>query len=592
MNNDPASPVPPTGQGDEYLWPARHVAEYAYCPRLFYLMEVEGVYYANADTEKGKAVHKRVDKPSAGGNGNGHAVAADAESDALPPDPDKPKSIRSLALTSQRLGLTATLDLAEITGNVAVPVEYRKGRPQYAAAPSVADDPGESGEAEPPPASPWPTDRVQAGLQAILLEEAGYQVPKITLYYAAERRRIELPVVDALRKEALDTLAAAQACAQGPRPAPLVNDSKCPRCSLQPFCLPDEVNFERTQAISPRKLWPPRDDAIHLVAQRDGVHIGVRGMCLRVTDKDGKLAREIPLANLESLGVLGGVQVSTQALTALAGQNIAVAFLSSAGRLITMTDPMNPVSAMIRMAQVRKFGAPATALELARALVAAKITNQRTILMRNRKDLDQRTVDDLHNLADRVITCRAADVLLGLEGQAAAIYFANFGGIFDPPFSQRFDANGRKRRPPPDPVNAVLSWGYTMLVHEAVAALRLAGLEPMIGAYHAARPGKPALALDLMEPFRPLIADSVAISAINRGELTEGHFAQTAAGCTLTDAGRGAFFGALGRRMDTEVTHPVFQYRLSYRRMMMLHARMISAWLVGDIDTLSFLTTR
>jgi hypothetical protein len=88
-------------------------------------------------------------------------------------------------------------------------------------------------------------------------------VPNITLYYAAERRRIELPVVDALRKEALDTLAAARACAQGPRPAPLVNDSKCPRCSLQPFCLPDEVNFERTQAISPRKLWPPRDDAIH-----------------------------------------------------------------------------------------------------------------------------------------------------------------------------------------------------------------------------------------------------------------------------------------------------------------------------------------
>ena len=579
---------------DEYLWPARHVAEFAYCPRLFYLMEVEGVYYPNADTEKGKAVHKRVDKPSAADNG--HAPQADGDApnnDALPPDPDKPKSLRSLALTSAKLGLTATLDLAEINGNVAVPVEYRKGRPQYASAPPPPDDPGESEpDAAPPPATPWPTDRVQAGLQAILLEEAGYEVPKITLYYATERRRIELPVIDALRHEALATLQAARDCAAGPRPAPLVNDSKCPRCSLQPFCLPDEVNFERANAISPRKLWPPRDDAIHLVAQREGVHISVRGMALRVTDKDGKIAREIPLANLESLGVLGGVQVSTQALTALAGQNIPVAFLSAAGRLITMTDPMNPVSALIRQAQVRKFADPTTALELSRALVAAKISNQRTILMRNRKDLDPRATEDMRSLAERAVACASAESLLGLEGQAAAIYFANFGGIFSPPFSELFQANGRQRRPPPDPVNAVLSWGYTMLVHECVTALRLAGLEPMVGAFHKPRPGKPALALDLMEPFRPLIADSIAISTFNRGELTEGHFLQTAAGCSLTDAGRGGFFGAWGRRMDTEVTHPVFEYRLSYRRMMMLHARMISAWLVGDIATLAFLTTR
>ena len=590
------SQLPPDGHRDEYLWPARHVAEYAYCPRLFYLMEVEGVYYPSADTEKGKAVHKRVDKPSVANNGNGNGTKtddADPQSDALPPDPDRPKSVRSLALTSQKLGLTATLDLAEINGNLAVPVEYRKGRPQYTSLPQPPDDPGESdSHSAPPPASPWPTDRVQAGLQAILLEEAGYEVPKVTLYYATERRRIELPVIDDLRHEALATLKAARACADGPRPAPLVNDAKCPRCSLQPFCLPDEVNFERTNAVSPRKLWPPRDDAIHLVAQRDGVHIGVRGMSLRVTDKDGKLAREIPLANLESLGVLGGVQVSTQALTALAGQNIPVAFLSSAGRLITMTDPMNPVSALIRQAQVQAFVNPVTALELSRALVAAKIGNQRTILMRNRKDLDPRAAEDMRNLAERVATCASAESLLGLEGQAAAIYFANFGSIFSPPFSELFQANGRQRRPPPDPINAVLSWGYTMLVHECISALRLAGLEPMIGAFHKPRPGKPALALDLMEPFRPLVADSIAISTFNRGELTEGHFLQTAAGCSLTDAGRGAFFGAWGRRMDTEVTHPVFEYRLSYRRMMMLHARMISAWLVGDIATLSFLTTR
>lgn len=134
--------------------------------------------------------------------------------------------------------------------------------------------------------------------------------------------------------------------------------------------------------------------------------------------------------------------------------------------------------------------------------------------------------------------------------------------------------------------------GYTMLSHECVSALRMARLEPSIGAFHVSRPGRPALALDLMEPFRPLIADSIAISAFNRGELRKGHFRQTAAGCLFTDEGRRAFFNAYGRRMDTEVTHPIFKYRLSYRRMISLHARMIAAWMIGEISTLHFLTTR
>ncbi|MEW5945434.1 MAG: CRISPR-associated endonuclease Cas1 [bacterium] len=131
-----------------------------------------------------------------------------------------------------------------------------------------------------------------------------------------------------------------------------------------------------------------------------------------------------------------------------------------------------------------------------------------------------------------------------------------------------------------------------MLTHECTAALRIAGLEPSIGAYHAYRPGRPAFSLDLMEPFRPLVADSIAVAAFNRAELKEDDFRRTAAGCVLTDPGRRAFFNAYGRRMNTDVTHPVFEYRLSYRRMLTLHARMIAAWLLGEIETLNFLTTR
>jgi len=571
---------------DESLWPARNVAEYAYCPRLFYYMQVEGIFVPSSDTEKGMAVHRRVDKPS----------AAQEKVDESEADPDRPKTVRSLALTSESLGLTATLDLAEISGQTAVPVEYRKGRPKHISMGPPADDCGEMEQTLLSHPEAWPTDRIQVGLQAILLESAGYAVPEAVIYYAGEKLRLRIPVDDALKAEALLTLEKAKQCAEGSRPLPLVNDSRCPRCSLQPICLPDEVNHQRAQSptdeLTPRKIWPPRDDGIHVVAQQEGVKVGVRGMELRVTDKNGSVAKTVPLANLESLSLLGSVQITTQAICALADMNTPIAFLSPAGRLVAMIDPLDSVSAEVRRSQIRKLDRTEACLELARALVSAKIMNQRTLLLRNHDSLPAGVAADLAKEAKNAAQADSVDAVRGHEGQAAAIYFGHFSGMLKGPLSVEFDANGRKRRPPPDPINSCLSLAYSMLTHECVAALRLARLEPSIGGFHVSRPGRPALALDLMEPFRPLIADSVAITCFNRGELTEGHFLRTASGCSLTDAGRRSFFNALGRRMDTEVTHPVFEYRLSYRRMIVLHARMIAAWLTGDIPSLAFLTTR
>jgi len=570
---------------DESLWPARNVAEYAYCPRLFYFMEVEGIFLPSADTQKGLAVHRRVDRPS--------AEPSDDEEEV---DAEKPKSIRKLTLTSKTLGLTATLDIAEISGKVAVPVEYRKGRPKRTTLAPPPDDPGEA--EEPPLSRPeaWPTDRVQVGLQAILLEEAGYTVTEAVIYYAEEKLRLKVAVDAALKAEALATLEAVKRCAEGPRPLPLVNDPRCPRCSLQPICLPDEVNQQRagsaTDELTPRKIWPPRDDGIHVVAQLKGVKVGVKGMAMTITDKDGQLLKDVPLANVESLSLLGSVQISTQAVHTLADKGIPIAYLSAAGRLVAMIDPLDSVSADIRRAQVNKLETDEFRIQLSRALISAKIVNQRTLLMRNHSALPENVPADLVKEAERARAAVMVDSVRGHEGQAAAIYFQHFAGMFKGPLAAEFDVNGRQRRPPPDPINACISLAYSMLTHECVAALRLARLEPSIGAYHVSRPGRPALALDLMEPFRPIIADSIAIAAFNRGELTEGHFQRTAAGCALTGAGRKAFFNAYGRRMDVEVTHPVFGYRLSYRRMLVLHARMVAAWLLGEVPTLAFLTTR
>jgi CRISPR-associated protein Cas1 len=540
-------------------------------------MEVEGIHLKSDDTEEGQRIHRRVDAPS---NSNGTAD-------------DEPQTVRSLTLTSLSLGLTATLDLAEINGSEAVPIEYRKGRPHALYAESTGN-----GKPQPADYEPWPTDRVQVGLQAILLEDAGYTVRKAVLYYAASKQRLDLVVDDSLRCEALEVLTAAKNCAAGSRPLPLANDPRCPRCSLQSICLPDEINVERDHInVSPRKLWPPRDDGIHLVAQTNGTRIGVRGAAMQITEANGSKAKEIPLASVESLSLLGSVQISTQALHTFADRGIPVALLSAAGRLVAIFDPLDSVSADARRNQVRTFDQPEKCTELTRVLVAAKIRNQRTLLMRNCDSLPSHVSAQLADQATAADKAATIESLRGHEGQAAALYFAHFAGMFKRDAAKRdlgteFDQNGRQRRPPPDPINACLSLAYTMLTHECVAALRTARLEPSIGAFHVSRPGRPALALDLMEPFRPLIADSLTVSAFNRGELREGHFRRTAAGCLMTDDGRKAFFSIYGRRMSEEVTHPVFGYKLSYRRMLILHARMIAAWINGEIPTLSFLTTR
>lgn len=571
---------------DESLWPVRNVAEYVYCPRLFYYMQVEGVFLPSSDTEQGLAVHRRVDKPS----------AAEKLEQSENADPDRPKSVRSLVLTDNELGLTATLDLAEIAGTIATPVEYRKGRPKRVPLGNPHDDLGDIEEPRLFQPVPWPIDRVQVGLQAVLLEKAGYTVRDAVFYYAEEKLRLRIPVDDALKAEALRVLEEAKRCAHGPRPLPLLNDPRCPRCSLQPICLPDEIHCQRatepSDELTPRKIWPPRDDGIHVVTQTEGVKIGVRGMELTVSDKNGDTVKTVPLANIESVSLLGNVQISTQALTTLSDRSIPIAFLSSAGRLLAMVDPLDSVSALVRREQVRVLDQPEKCLELARALVSAKIANQRTLLLRNHENLPESAADELSRLAKLAAQGSSNEEIRGYEGRAAAIYFEHFGSVIKAEVGKEFDANGRQRRPPPDPVNACLSFAYSMLVHECTAALRVARLEPCIGGYHVAKPGRPALSLDLMEPFRPLIADSVAIICFNRGELTPGHFLRTTAGCAFTDLGRKAFFNALGRRMNQEVTHPVFEYRLSYRRMIILHARMLAAWITGEIPSLAFLTTR
>ena len=184
------------------------------------------------------------------------------------------------------------------------------------------------------------------------------------------------------------------------------------------------------------------------------------------------------------------------------------------------------------------------------------------------------------------------EALLGWEGQAAAHYFAAFSSMLKTGELPDFNFNSRNRRPPRDPVNAMLSFVYAMLVKELTVAVQAVGFDPMLGFFHRPRYGRPSLALDLAEEFRPLIGDSVVLTLINNGEVTPDSFISRAGGVAMTTAGRKAVLKAFERRMETLVTHPVFGYRVSYRRILEVQARLLARTVLGEIPEYPGFCTR
>jgi CRISPR-associated protein Cas1 len=201
---------------------------------------------------------------------------------------------------------------------------------------------------------------------------------------------------------------------------------------------------------------------------------------------------------------------------------------------------------------------------------------------------------DLKEDVRRASQADRLDGLLGIEGTAAYRYFRAFAQMLRGAESEVgvFDFSERNRRPPRDPVNALLSLAYSMLAREWAVVLHTVGFDPYLGFYHQPRYGRPALALDLMEEFRPLIADSLVLTVVNSGEMRGEHFVHGLGAVALTASGRRRFIEAYERRMGQEITHPVFGYRISYRRVLEVQARLLARHLNGEIPQYPSFTTR
>lgn len=529
-------------QDEDFVLPVELLAQYAYCPRRAYLIRAQGEWADNAFIEEGRGVHRRV---------------VDGEHEALTPP------TRAVYLESPGLGLRGVVDFLERRGRVARPVEYKRGK-------------------KPPvPEATHEPERVQLCAQGLLLRENGYQVTEGMIYYAGSRERVRVRITPQLEEKTLQTAELLRAILAQPVPPPPLEDSpKCPRCSLVGICLPEETNFlRRGGAVRPLAVQDPH--AFPLVVQVPGSTVAVDGDQLVVREAGG--AREtFAIETISQLVLMGGVNVTTPALHRCLERNIPVVFLSGGGWFYGYARGLMHKNSALRRRQYDGAQDPEIRQFVNNTLVANKIANCRTILRRNGRP-SAGALDEMAYLGLRAQQAKSTEELLNYEGQAARLYFQNFSSMLKGEAASAFSFENRTRRPPTDPVNALLSFLYTLLVKDWTITLETVGFDPFYGFYHAQRHGKPALALDLMEPFRSLVADSVAITVINNREVLLDDFIEREGAYILKPEARRKVVAAYQRRLELEVKHPVFGYRVSYRRLFEIHARLLARFLFGEI---------
>ena len=436
------------------LLPARMLNEYAYCPRLFHLEWVQREWSDSADTVEGTHVHRRVDRPL---TVNGPAAEEEA-----------PTVARSVHLSDEQLRMVAVVDLVEHVGSDVVPVDFKRG--------SVPDVPEQAYEPE----------RVQLCAQGLLLRANGHTCHYGYLYFAASRRRVRVDFDDALVVRTLELRDEALVAAEGPAPTPLIDSPKCPRCALVGICLPDEHNMISGRSTSPgRRIIPPREDALPLHVNEQGAVIGKNGRELVVKTRAGDKQR-FRLIDVSSVHVHGNIQITTGAHRALMSSGVPTAFYSQGSWYYGRSAGHDHKNVLARIGQFAAAANPDQRLTLARRFVTSKVRNSRVFLRRNATGDHDGALDALKRAAESANRASGLSTLLGIEGHAARIYFEVFPSTLRHDAGRPFDFRHRNRRPPKDPVNALLSLTYSLLTSTWTNTLAAIGLDPYLGFYHQA----------------------------------------------------------------------------------------------------------
>ncbi len=415
-------------------------------------------------------------------------------------------------------------------------------------------------------------NRVQLALQRMCLEAAGATVTGQSVYFIDHRSTVAVEFTEQGLAQAREFARLTRRIVEAETPPdPLIDDPRCTFCSHISVCLPDE---RQRGPVKRPHASDPDGEVLHLATP--GSRASIRGDRIQVSRRGEELA-SIPTDRVAGLIIHGNVDVSSALLRELLWRGISIIWCSGRGRVVGFARSAKSPNGQVRARQHR--GDSGVDSDTVKEMLRPKVGNQATQLRRNGRGVAPDVVAQLRSIDRSMAHARNTRELLAYEGRAAAIYFGCFTDMLNPQGLSEFGGSwaGRHGRGAADPLNVGLNFLYGLLCADAIRALLSCGLDPHLGLVHSARRNKPALALDLMEQFRPIIGDSVLFAAINNGEISRRSFARPEAGGGLTEEGRRALTSSYERRLRQSIKHPVYGYTVTWRRAMEVQARMLLA---------------
>jgi CRISP-associated protein Cas1 len=544
----------------------------AYCPRLFYLEEVEELYTQNAAVFAGRRLHLTLESQTEG-------------------------EWEELFLESAELGLKGKVDALRTRDGTVIPYEHKRGR-------SHRDEHNQP--------QAWASDKLQILAYTYLLElTLGIPIPEGRIRYHAENVLVKVPL-DAEGK-ALVIAAISQARQlqlSTHRPPVTDNERLCAACSLAPVCLPEEARLAHDKSWQPIRLFPEDDTRQILHILEPGTRVGKTGEQIKITPRKDPVIT-VPAQQVGQLVLHSFAQISTQALHFCADKEIGVHFVSGGGRYLGSFDARNG-SIHRRIRQYQALSNPAACLDLAKKLVSCRAQSQRQLLMRKKRGKSQHqeelttATNQIKVLIKQIDRVSSLESLLGFEGNIARIYFNAIPLIQPDSTPAELKFNHRNRRPPKDRFNALLGFGYALLLKDVMNAILAVGLEPALGFYHQPRTQASPLALDLMEIFRVPLVDLPIVNSIDRQQWDlEADFEIRGVRTTktngkapeinqvwLSNSGKRKFVDIYEQRKSETWKHPAIGYSLTYRRLLELEVRLLEKEWSGEAGLFGKLTLR
>jgi CRISPR-associated protein Cas1 len=532
---------------------------FAYCPRLFYLEEVEELYTQDAAVFAGRRLHEELEK-------------------------QEDEEWEDLYLESEELGLRGRVDALRTREGQLIPYEHKRGR--------CHRDENKQPQA-------WESDRLQILAYSYLLESAlGIAIPEGRIRYHADNVLVHVPLDEAGKAAVREAIQQAQLLRQSPcRPPVTENERLCARCSLAPVCLPEEARLAHDREWQPIRLFPEDDERQVLHILEPGTLVGRTGEQVKIARR-GQPLEKVSVQQVGQVVLHSFSQISTQALHFLAGHGIGVHFLSGGGRYVGSFDTRQG-SIQRRIRQYAALSQPETCLDLARKLVQCRGEGQRKFLMRGKRSMKsesallEKTLAQMKAILKQVPVAQSLESLLGVEGKLAALYFGALPSLLGQEIPAEMGFSGRNRRPPKDRFNCLLSFGYSLLIKDVMNAILVVGLEPALGFYHQPRTQAPPLALDLMEIFRVPLVDMAVMASINRQQWeVEADFTVRGQQVWLSEQGRRKFVHLYEQRKQESWKHPVTDYSLTYRRLLELEVRLLEKEWLGEGGLFARMTVR